>query len=71
MDLNELKLNESKAKSNDYKMATAEIKCIPTDNYLTDNDCVSSNSKVVFSGLGADEVFGGYARYKTAYQRGG
>lgn len=30
-----------------------------------------SESKVVFSGLGADEVFGGYARYKTAFQRGG
>ena len=32
---------------------------------------VSSNSKVIFSGLGADEVFGGYARYKTAFGRGG
>ena len=25
----------------------------------------------MFSGLGADEVFGGYARYKTAAGRGG
>lgn len=32
---------------------------------------IKSNSKVVFSGLGADEVFGGYARYKTAFERGG
>jgi asparagine synthetase B (glutamine-hydrolysing) len=32
---------------------------------------VKSSSKVVFSGLGADEVFGGYARYKTAFDRGG
>lgn len=32
---------------------------------------VTSTSKVVFSGLGADEVFGGYARYKTAFERGG
>lgn len=30
-----------------------------------------SQSKVVFSGLGADEVFGGYARYKTSFERGG
>ena len=26
---------------------------------------------MVFSGLGADEVFGGYARYKTSFERGG
>ena len=26
---------------------------------------------MVFSGLGADEVFGGYARFKTAFLRGG
>ena len=32
---------------------------------------VSCDSKVVYSGLGADEVFGGYARYKTAFLRGG
>ena len=32
---------------------------------------VKSDSKVVFSGLGADEVFGGYARYKTSFERGG
>jgi asparagine synthetase B (glutamine-hydrolysing) len=32
---------------------------------------VDSQAKVVFSGLGADEVFGGYARYKTAFLRGG
>ena len=29
------------------------------------------NSKVVFSGLGADEVFGGYGRFRTAFLRGG
>ena len=30
-----------------------------------------SNSKVVFSGLGADEVWAGYSRYKTALLKGG
>ena len=29
-----------------------------------------SNSKIVISGLGADEFFGGYARYKTSSQNG-
>lgn len=32
---------------------------------------VKSPSKVVFSGLGADEVWAGYSRYKTAGIRGG
>jgi asparagine synthetase B (glutamine-hydrolysing) len=31
----------------------------------------SSDSKVLFSGLGADELFGGYQRHALAYQRGG
>ncbi len=31
---------------------------------------VTSSAKVVFSGLGADEVWGGYARYKTALFKG-
>jgi asparagine synthetase B (glutamine-hydrolysing) len=30
-----------------------------------------SESKIVLSGLGADEFFGGYARYKSAYLKGG
>ena len=32
---------------------------------------ITSQSKVVFSGLGADEVWCGYSRYKTAAVRGG
>lgn len=29
-----------------------------------------SNAKIIFSGLGADEFFGGYARYKTSWEKG-
>ena len=63
---------EAKAKSNDYKLTTAEIKSIKTECYYDfEAPPATSKSKVVFSGLGADEVFGGYARYKTAFFRGG
>jgi asparagine synthetase B (glutamine-hydrolysing) len=48
-------------------------KKLPTVNY---SSCVSdkiykSNSKIILSGLGADELFGGYARYKSSYTHGG
>lgn len=32
---------------------------------------LTSRSKVVLSGLGADELFSGYSRYRVAYNRGG
>ena len=50
-------------------MTTAEIKSIDPNEYIDFDSPVipNSESKVVFSGLGADEVFGGYARYKTAF----
>lgn len=32
---------------------------------------MKSSSKVVFSGLGADEVWAGYSRYKTALLKNG
>jgi len=32
---------------------------------------VTAQAKVLFSGLGADEYFGGYSRYKSAFTRGG
>ena len=30
---------------------------------------VKSGAKVVFSGLGADEIFGGYSRYWVGFRR--
>jgi asparagine synthetase B (glutamine-hydrolysing) len=32
---------------------------------------LTSSSRVVLSGLGADEIFSGYSRYRVAYNRGG
>ncbi|KAL4441625.1 hypothetical protein ABPG74_021557 [Tetrahymena malaccensis] len=32
---------------------------------------ITSGAKVVLSGLGADEIFGGYSRYRVAFQRSG
>jgi asparagine synthetase B (glutamine-hydrolysing) len=54
-------------------MATAQITSIAPDNYIdfSKEPIQKLDSKVVFSGLGADEIFGGYARYKTAFIRGG
>ena len=36
LDLSTLKENNTQAKSNDYKMATAEIKKVPVECYLSD-----------------------------------
>jgi asparagine synthetase B (glutamine-hydrolysing) len=51
-------------------MITSAVQSIDPTLYRSE-EWVTSESKVVFSGLGADEVFGGYARYKTAFERGG
>ena len=59
-----------KAKSYDFGLLTSKIKKIEK-TYYDETIKVKSKSKIVFSGLGADEVFGGYARYKTAFERGG
>jgi asparagine synthetase B (glutamine-hydrolysing) len=51
-------------------MITETVKRVEPERYRTE-EWLRSDSKVVYSGLGADEVFCGYARYKTAYERGG
>ena len=71
-NLSDMKQNDKKAKSSDFQMVTSEIKSVDTSLYKdTKTTDLMVNSKVVFSGLGADEVFGGYSRYKTAYVNGG
>ena len=71
-NLSDMKQNDKKAKSSDFQMVTSEIKSVDTSLYKdTKTTDLKVNSKVVFSGLGADEVFGGYSRYKTAYVNGG
>lgn len=59
-----------KAKSYDYGMISSAVTKLDPSQYRTET-WVRSNSKIVFSGLGADEVFAGYARYKTSFERGG
>jgi asparagine synthetase B (glutamine-hydrolysing) len=49
---------------------TNSIKDISTTLYRSEK-WERSTSKVVFSGLGADEVWAGYSRYKTALLKGG
>lgn len=58
------------AKSYDFGLISSAVTSIAPELYRTDQ-WEASTCKVVFSGLGADEVFGGYARYKTAQERGG
>ena len=58
--------------SYDYGVITNKITSIdPELYYHSSHDWIRSPSKVVFSGLGADEVWSGYSRYKTAGIRGG
>ena len=66
----EVKSGNTKAKSYDFGMISQAVKGVDAKLYRGEN-WVKAASKVVFSGLGADEVFGGYARYKTAFERGG
>ena len=61
------------SKSYDHNMVTKQIESLlelgQIQDYFKPN-IYKSSAKVLFSGLGADEVFGGYARYATAHKRG-
>ena len=56
--------------SYDHGLVTNQIKEMDVAQYRSE-EWVRSTSKVVFSGLGADEVWAGYSRYKTALLKGG
>ena len=67
---------EGDTNSYDFGLVTNKIQEINQNLYYARDEngepiWVKSQSKVVFSGLGADEVWGGYSRYKTAAVRGG
>jgi asparagine synthetase B (glutamine-hydrolysing) len=61
---------QEKNTSYDYGLVTNSIKEIDPELYRSEK-WVKSSSKVVFSGLGADEVWAGYSRYKTALLKNG
>ena len=61
---------QEKNTSYDYGLVTNSIKEIDHELYRSEK-WVKSSSKVVFSGLGADEVWAGYSRYKTALLKNG
>ncbi len=39
--------------------------------YYYQKEKYESKAKVLISGLGADEIFGGYSRYRVAFLRAG
>ncbi|KAL7543079.1 hypothetical protein ACHAXR_012404 [Thalassiosira sp. AJA248-18] len=45
--------------------------CLRIDGNETNICTVTSNAKVLLSGVGADEQMAGYGRHRTTYQRGG
>lgn len=51
------------------KVVEENIDLSNLEDYLSPTE-ITSSAKVLMSGLGADEVFGGYARYATASKRG-
>ena len=62
--------------SYDFGVVTNKITHIDPDKYYAHTPLgtplqVTSQAKVVLSGLGADEVWGGYSRYRTAAVKGG
>jgi asparagine synthetase B (glutamine-hydrolysing) len=59
----------------DFNISTALHLASKGEGYLySENEkekiFVKSGARIILSGLGADEVFGGYSRYRAAYLRG-
>jgi asparagine synthetase B (glutamine-hydrolysing) len=48
-----------------------KINKIEYENFIEKDKLYKSKSKIILHGLGADEFFGGYSRYKSSYQNGG
>ena len=70
--MKELKKTLPRAKSSSYMMTTNVIKKVKIDLYLDKNGpLATSKAKFIFSGLGADEVFGGNNRFKWAQECAG
>lgn len=58
----------------DFNIASALFHASKGCGYLSQNggkELFESQAKIIFSGLGADEIFGGYSRYRVAKARGG
>lgn len=56
--------------SSDFGLSTRELPFLPPESYLS-SAFESYPGRVILSGLGADELCGGYSRYRTAYQSSG
>lgn len=52
----------------DFNIASSLYFITKGEGLLNGNPAISS-AKIVFSGLGADEIFGGYSRYWVAFRR--
>ena len=56
--------------SSDFGLSTRELPFLPPHSYLS-SAFESYPGRVILSGLGADELCGGYSRYRTAFQSSG